>query len=82
MLASQLDGLLLDPVYSGKGFAGPVGLVRAGFLKNDDNVVFLYTRGASAPFACQEALSTVATATETEHLPSAAMHQNQRSLRR
>ncbi len=80
MLASRFEGLLLDPVYSGKGFAGLVGLVRAGFFKNDDNVVFLHTGGASALFAYQQALSTYAAATEAESLPTAAMHQDQRSV--
>jgi L-cysteate sulfo-lyase len=80
MLASRFEGLLLDPVYSGKGFAGLVGLVRAGFFQNDDNVVFLHTGGASALFAYQEALSKQAAAAGTEPVRSAAMHQSQRSL--
>lgn len=80
MLASRFEGILLDPVYSGKGFAGLVGLVRAGFFQNDDNVVFLHTGGASALFAYQEALSKQAAAAETEPVRSAAMHQSQRSL--
>jgi len=80
MLASRFEGILLDPVYSGKGFAGLVGLVRAGFFKNDDNVVFLHTGGASALFAYQEALSQQAAAVETEPLAPAAMQRNQRSL--
>jgi L-cysteate sulfo-lyase len=80
MLASRFEGLLLDPVYSGKGFAGLVGLVRAGFFQNDDNVVFLHTGGASALFAYQEVLTKQAAAAETEPLSAASMHRNQRSL--
>jgi L-cysteate sulfo-lyase len=41
----------LDPVYTGKGFAGMVGMVRQGFFKATDNVVFLHTGGATALFA-------------------------------
>lgn len=62
MLASRYEGILLDPVYSGKGFAGLVALARGGFFNNEDNVVFLHTGGASALFAYQEVLANRATA--------------------
>lgn len=51
MLAARQEGVLLDPVYTGKGFAGMVGMVRQGFFKATDNVVFLHTGGATALFA-------------------------------
>ena len=51
MLAARQEGILLDPVYTGKGFAGMVGMVRQGFFKANDNVVFLHTGGATALFA-------------------------------
>lgn len=57
MLASQMEGILLDPVYSGKGFAGLVAMCRDGFFKADDNVVFLHTGGSVALFAYQDILS-------------------------
>jgi len=47
---------LLDPVYSAKGMAGLIGMVRKGFFKDTDNVIFLHTGGASALFAYQEQL--------------------------
>ena len=50
-LAAKREGLLLDPVYSGKGFAGLVGLARANFFKPTDNVLFLHTGGSAALFA-------------------------------
>jgi L-cysteate sulfo-lyase len=50
-LAAQLEGLLLDPVYTGKGFAGLIGLARQGFFKPTDNVLFLHTGGSAALFA-------------------------------
>ncbi len=50
-LAAKFEGLLLDPVYSGKGFAGLVGLIRAKFFKSSDNVLFLHTGGSAALFA-------------------------------
>ena len=57
MLAARMEGILLDPVYSGKGFAGLVAMVRDGFFKTGDNVVFLHTGGSAALFAYQDVLS-------------------------
>lgn len=55
-LVAQQEGLLLDPVYSAKGMAGLIGMVRNGFFKPTDNVLFLHTGGAVALFAYQEQL--------------------------
>lgn len=55
-LAAKFEGLLLDPVYSGKGFAGMAGLVRTGFFKPTDNVLFLHTGGSAALFAYEETI--------------------------
>jgi L-cysteate sulfo-lyase len=41
---------LLDPVYSGKGMAGLIDLVRKGHFARDQNVVFLHTGGSVALF--------------------------------
>ena len=49
-LLARTEGLLLDPVYSGKGMAGLIDLIRKGFFKPTDNVVFLHTGGAVALF--------------------------------
>lgn len=48
--AASLEGLLLDPIYSGKCFAGLTGLVRSGAFAADANVVFLHTGGVPALF--------------------------------
>lgn len=53
-LTAQREGVLLDPVYSGKGMAGLIGLVRAGVFKKSENVVFLHTGGSAALFAYQQ----------------------------
>jgi L-cysteate sulfo-lyase len=55
-LAGALEALVLDPVYTGKGLAGLIALVRAGWWQPNDNVVFLHTGGAPALFAYQSAL--------------------------
>jgi L-cysteate sulfo-lyase len=58
VLAARTEGILLDPVYSGKGFAGLIGLARAGYFKATDNVLFLHTGGSVALFAYEAALSS------------------------
>ena len=50
-LGARLEGLVLDPVYSGKGLAGLIALVRAGRWTQDQDVVFVHTGGAPALFA-------------------------------
>jgi len=55
-LAGALEGLPLDPVYSGKGLAGLIALVREGRWRRGDQVVFIHTGGTPALFAYREAL--------------------------
>ncbi len=50
-LGARLEGLVLDPVYSGKGFAGLIDLVRRVRFKPTDNVLFWHTGGAPGLFA-------------------------------
>ena len=45
-LLARLEGILLDPVYSGKGMDGLIDLVKKGFFAKDSDVVFLHTGGA------------------------------------
>jgi len=45
------EGILLDPIYTGKAFAGLVDDIRAGHIEHDDTVVFLHTGGLPALFA-------------------------------
>ena len=46
----------VDPVYSGKGLAGLIALVRSGRWKSDADIIFIHTGGAPALFAYQSAL--------------------------
>jgi D-cysteine desulfhydrase family pyridoxal phosphate-dependent enzyme len=55
-LAGALEALALDPVYSGKGLAGLIALVRAGRWPPDTDVIFIHTGGAPALFAYQGVL--------------------------
>ncbi len=56
-LAAETEGLLLDPVYTGKAMAGLIDLCRNGFFDAGQNVVFLHTGGAAALFAYEEDLA-------------------------
>ncbi len=56
-LLARLEGLLLDPVYTGKAMAGLVAMVREGRFGADENVVFLHTGGWPALFAYKEELA-------------------------
>ena len=47
---AELDGILLDPVYSGKGAAGLIDLIRQGHFQKGQRVVFLHTGGSAALF--------------------------------
>jgi L-cysteate sulfo-lyase len=49
-LMAQYEGILQDPVYSGKGFSGLVDLIRKGHFKKGENVVFLHTGGSISLF--------------------------------
>ncbi len=50
-LVAQTEGFFLDPVYTGKGMAGLIDLIRKGTFTPDDTVVFLHTGGLPAIFA-------------------------------
>jgi len=45
-LLATKEGILLDPVYSGKGFAGLIGLIKNKKFTKNDNVLFIHTGGA------------------------------------
>ena len=45
-MLARLEGILLDPVYSGKGMAGLIDLIRKGHYRKGQNIVFLHTGGA------------------------------------
>ena len=50
-LGAALEALVLDPVYSGKGLAGLVALIRDGRWTSGQDIVFIHTGGAPALFA-------------------------------
>jgi D-cysteine desulfhydrase len=55
-LLSRLEGVLLDPVYTGKAMAGLIGLVERGEFGKGDRVLFVHTGGSPALYAYQKVL--------------------------
>ena len=49
-MLARTEGIVLDPVYSGKAMAGLIDLVRSGQLARAKNIVFLHTGGAAGLF--------------------------------
>jgi len=54
-MVASLEGILLDPVYTGKAMAGLIGLTRQGRWRSGEKVLFLHTGGAPALYAYQDA---------------------------
>ncbi|MCW1950781.1 MAG: D-cysteine desulfhydrase [Octadecabacter sp.] len=50
---AELESILLDPVYSAKGAAGLIDLIRKGHFKKGERIVFLHTGGSAALFGYQ-----------------------------
>jgi D-cysteine desulfhydrase family pyridoxal phosphate-dependent enzyme len=50
-LFAKYEGLLLDPVYTGRAAAGMIDLIRKGFFKKNETVLFWHTGGQPALFA-------------------------------
>jgi 1-aminocyclopropane-1-carboxylate deaminase/D-cysteine desulfhydrase-like pyridoxal-dependent ACC family enzyme len=55
-LLARTEGILLDPVYTGKAMAGLIDDARHGRLGTDDQVVFIHTGGTPALFAYRDEL--------------------------
>lgn len=56
LLAARLEGLLFDPVYTGKALAGMIDYIRQGRIGKGSTVVFLHTGGAAGLFAYADTL--------------------------
>jgi D-cysteine desulfhydrase len=55
-LVARTEGILLDPVYTGKAMAGLIGLVRQGEIGAGERVLFWHTGGSPALFAYADGL--------------------------
>ena len=56
-MLARLDGVLLDPVYTGKAMAGLIGLARRGEFRKGERVLFVHTGGAPALYAYRDVLA-------------------------
>jgi D-cysteine desulfhydrase family pyridoxal phosphate-dependent enzyme len=52
-MVAQMEGILLDPIYTGKGMAGLIDLVRKGVYKKEDKILFWHTGGIPSLFTPQ-----------------------------
>jgi D-cysteine desulfhydrase len=50
-MMAKTEGILLDPVYTGKAMAGLIGLSRNGHLKKGENILFVHTGGSPGLYA-------------------------------
>lgn len=55
-LLARTEGILLDPVYTGKVMAGMIGMIRQGAIGKRENVLFLHTGGSPSLFAYEDVL--------------------------
>lgn len=55
-LAARFEGLVLDPVYTGKAFAGFIALARSGRFNKDQSLLFVHTGGVPGLFGYPESL--------------------------
>lgn len=56
-MLAETEGLLFDPVYTGKGLSGLIDWVRKGKFQKTDKVIFLHTGGSAALFGYPEAFN-------------------------
>lgn len=56
LLLARLEGLLFDPVYSGKALAGMIDLIKQGRFNKGDSILFIHTGGEPGLFAYQNQL--------------------------
>ncbi|MFW6037887.1 MAG: D-cysteine desulfhydrase [Desulfonatronovibrio sp.] len=50
-LMAKTEGILLDPVYTGKAVAGLIDLCRNGYFKKGENILYVHTGGSPALYA-------------------------------
>ena len=55
-MLAQTEGILLDPVYTGKAMAGLIDLSRQGYFRKDENVLFVHTGGSPGLYAYQQSI--------------------------
>ncbi len=59
-LVARLEGILLDPVYTGKAFAGMIAMIKGGRFRRDETILFVHTGGTPALFPYREVFDSAA----------------------
>ena len=57
VLMARTEAILLDPVYTGKAFAGLIGLIRQGYFKKGQTIVFVHTGGSPGLYHYKDCFS-------------------------
>ncbi|MEL7564432.1 MAG: hypothetical protein AAGU27_06055 [Dehalobacterium sp.] len=47
---AKTEGIIMDPVYTGKAMTGMIDLIKNGYFKKDDNILFVHTCSSPALF--------------------------------
>jgi D-cysteine desulfhydrase len=55
-MLARTEAILLDPVYTGKAMAGLIDLIRTGYFKRGEHVLFVHTGGSPALYAYEEVI--------------------------
>ncbi|PPR43648.1 MAG: L-cysteate sulfo-lyase [Alphaproteobacteria bacterium MarineAlpha6_Bin2] len=55
---AKKEGIILDPVYTSKGFSALIDYVKKGIIKKNQNVIFIFTGGTPAVFAYSEEITS------------------------
>ncbi len=58
-LVARKEGVLLDPVYTGRAFAGLLDLIGKGYFRRDENVLFWHTGGTSGIFGYADRIAAL-----------------------
>ncbi|MEL7637813.1 MAG: D-cysteine desulfhydrase family protein [Anaerolineaceae bacterium] len=58
-LLARTEGILLDPVYTGRAVAGLIDMIRKGFFEPEEKILFWHTGGTPALFAEPYSLSLI-----------------------
>ncbi len=58
-MLAKMEGIILDPVYTSKGFSALIDYVRKGIIKKNENVIFIFTGGGPAVFAYNEEIANL-----------------------
>ena len=68
-LAARVDGLMIDPNYTGVALAGLIDCIKEGKISNDETIVFVHTGGTPAIFSYAEELVPAETLAVTPEQP-------------